>query len=91
MKTKIPAREIIKPYVEKGLSIQEIVNITGLKYQTVQAARHKMIGTPVQKRTVMRMSGWNKDRHACKVCQYRLQGVFAKRLQAKCNYIECNG
>ena len=48
MKVKTPAKEIIKPYVEQELSIQEIVDITGIKYTTVQAARRKMLGAPAK-------------------------------------------
>ena len=50
MRVKTPAREIIKPYVEKGMSIQEIVDITGIKYATVQAARLRMLDKPAKKR-----------------------------------------
>lgn len=92
MRVKNPAREIIKPYVEQGMSIQEIVDITGIKYTTVQAARRKMLGEPVKKRkAVERKKGWNKDRHACKVCQYRLARIWRTRMQAQCNYLECEG
>ena len=89
MRTTTPAREIIKPYVERGMSLQEIVDITGLKYTTVQAARRKMLESPAKSINITRKKGWNKDRHACKVCQYRMTRTYATRMQAKCNYIEC--
>lgn len=92
MKVKTPAREIIKPYVDKGMSIQEIVGITGIKYTTVQAARLRLLDKPgSKKKSVDRKKGWNKDRHACKLCQYRLSRTWVTRLQAKCNYLECIG
>lgn len=83
MKVKTPAREIIKPYVEKGLSIQEIVDMTGLKYTTVQVARRKMLGSPDKKRSTKRKKGWNKDRHACRTCKWR-GNTYGKN---KCDYI----
>ena len=72
MKVKTPTREIIKPYVDKGISIQEIADITGIKYSTVQAARLRILGSPRKSRNTTRKKGWNKDRHACKTCQYRM-------------------
>jgi len=91
MRTKTPAREIIKDYVEKGMSIQEIVEITGLKYTTVQAARRKLLGNPSKRRNITRKKGWNKDRHACKVCQFRLSRMWDTRLMGHCDYIGVTG
>lgn len=91
MRVKTPAREIIKPYVDKGMSIQEIVDITGIKYATVQAARLRLLGKPSKSENIKRKKGWNKDRHACKTCKYRMPYTWATRLQAKCNYLECEG
>ena len=71
MRVKTPAREIIKPYVDRGMSIQEIAEITGLKYSTVQAARLRILGKPSKSENIKRKKGWNKDRHACKTCQWR--------------------
>lgn len=91
MTVKTPAKEIIKPYVEQGLSIQEIADITGIKYTTVQAARRKMLGASAKSCNTKRKKGWNKDRHACRVCQYRMPRTWATRLTAKCNYLDCEG
>lgn len=83
MRVKTPAREIIKPYVDKGMSIQEIVDITGIKYATVQAARLRLLGKPRKTKSIKRKKGWNKDRHACKTCQWR----GCRSVRNNCDYI----
>lgn len=86
-------RDKIAPYIEQGLSIKEISEITGYCYNTVRYAvfPEKRNGN---KNTVSDDAdnkkgwhiGWNKDRKKCKTCQYR----SAKPTVNGCDYIEHN-
>lgn len=73
-------KDIIEPLVRKGLSNQEIVKQTGIKYGTVWAA-----AKPVREE-MEKYIGKNADRHLCETCKFRMTGAV-KNNGAKCDYL----
>ena len=90
---RVSAKDIIAPYIEQGLSVKEISEITGYCYNTVRYAvfPEKRSG---KKKSVSDDTdnpkdwciGWNKDRKKCKTCQYR----SARPSVNGCDFIEHN-
>lgn len=66
----------------QGMSVSQIAAELGIKYNTVYYYLHpekcsrakKKNMAPAEEDTGVRAPGWNKDRHACKSCQYRAEG-----------------
>lgn len=90
---RVTVREKIEPYIEQGLSVKEISEITGYCYNTVRYAvfpekrsKNKKKDTEENKKLISWHIGWNKDRKKCKTCQYR----SAKPSVNGCDYIEHN-
>lgn len=61
----------------KGVSVKEIADRIGAKYNTV----YYWIHAKTQKKP-----GWNQDRHACRTCVYRATGTL-KTNGAGCDYV----
>ena len=61
----------------KGMSVREIADQVGAKYNTV----YYWIHAKTQKKP-----GWNEDRHACRTCVYRATGTL-KTNGAGCDYV----
>ena len=70
-------KEIVLELAEQGLTAPEIAKQTGIKYNTVYFYMNpeKCKKKPSKPERVERKPGWNKDRHACKMCQYRAAQV----------------
>ena len=56
----------------KGVSVKEIADRIGAKYNTVYYWLHANMN---------RKPGWNQDRHACKTCRYR-----GEKVNSGCDY-----
>ena len=76
------AKEIILDLAAQGMTAPEIARKTGIKYNTVyfhlnpeKCSKRKKSAKSAMKESAVRKSGWNKDRHACKSCQYRAGGA----------------
>lgn len=90
-------KDKIAPYVEQGLNASQIHALhPEWNYNTIYAAMHPEIyNKPKTKKDedpVERPKGWNKDKKACKSCQYRGRGSGgANTSQNGCNYILVEG
>lgn len=90
---RVSAKDIIAPYIEQGLSIKEISEITGYCYNTVRYAvfpekrsgKKKVVSDNADSPKSWCI-GWNKDRKKCKTCQYRSRNKSVNG----CDYIEHN-
>ena len=66
-------KEIVLELAEQGLTAPEIAKRTGIKYNTVYFYMNpeKCKKKSGKQEKENHDPGWNKDRHACKTCQYR--------------------
>lgn len=90
---RITVREKIAPYIEQGLSVKEISEITGYCYNTVRYAvfpetrsKKKKQSADDEKEPISWHIGWNKDRKKCRTCQFRSRNKSVNG----CDYIEHN-
>lgn len=90
---RITVMEKVAPYVEQGLSVKEISEITGYCYNTVRYAvfpetrsKKKKQSTDDEKEPTSWHIGWNKDRKKCRTCQFRSRNKSVNG----CDYIEHN-
>lgn len=93
-------KDKIAPYVEQGLNASQIHALhPEWNYRTIYAAMHpEMYNKPKTKKDkdsvekVERPKGWNKDKKACKKCQYRGRGAESNGISSNgCNYILVEG
>lgn len=70
-------KDLVLELSAKGLSVKEIADRIGAKYNTV----YYWIHAKTQKKP-----GWNQDRHACRTCVYRATGTL-KTNGAGCDYV----
>ena len=76
---ELPARrghgnqEKARQMAAKGMTTAEITKTLGIKYATVYSYLHPKKKKISANQPAMK-PGWNKDRHACKSCQYRAEG-----------------
>ena len=71
-------KELALELSAKGVSVKEIADRIGAKYNTV----YYWIHAKTQKKP-----GWNQDRHACRTCVYRATGTL-KTNGAGCDYAD---
>lgn len=70
-------KELALELFDRGISVKEIADRIGAKYNTV----YYWIHAKTQKKP-----GWNQDRHACRTCVYRATGTL-KTNGAGCDYV----
>lgn len=76
----LPARrgngnqEKARQMAAKGMTAAEIAKALGIKYATVYSYLHPEKKKKAASKQPVMKPGWNKDRHACKSCQYRAEG-----------------
>lgn len=90
---RMSVREQIAQYIEQGLSVKEISEITGYCYNTVRYAvfpekrsKSKNKDKQEEDKSTDWFPGWNKNRKKCKTCKYRSRNKSVNG----CDYIEHN-
>ena len=92
---RLTVKDKIAPYIEQGLSVKEISEITGYGYHTVYYAvfpekrsdkKTKVKNNDCDKKVIGWFLGWNKDRKKCKTCKYRARSNSING----CDYIDHN-
>lgn len=88
-------KEIVEELVLQGLSNSEIVEKTGIKYQTVYLYAKQVRDNQPKKPKEQQVLEDNSDRHLCKICAYRgsvFQGKSANSSSATgCEYAIIKG
>ena len=67
-------QEKARQMAAKGVTTAEIAKTLGIKYATVYSYLHPEKKKKASAKQPAMKPGWNKDRHACKSCQYRAEG-----------------
>lgn len=93
-------QKLIIELAEKGMTVSEIAQHTGINYKSVYyymnrekyKPKKKAAAIPVDYKNPDARPGWNADRKKCKTCRYRqAHNNPTDQNKGNCNYIEIVG